>query len=611
MKRWGTATSALLVLVLNVLLNWPLFEHGELPFRGSIEGGYAGMARFVSGHPNPWGWNPFTYCGLPTQFMYPPLLLYAAGAAMRALPHAEPQWIWRVIVSAATCLGPVTLFFFALYFTRSRRWAFAAAVAYSLFSTSYGLFPAVEKDRGIVQLPWRVQVLAKYGEGPHNTGLTLLPLALLALWRYAEKPAGDPHVARRRLLGAAVLLAAIPLVNWVAAFALAASCALLLVAGWDQPEFGVRRAFAAAGLAYLLACFWLTPSCVRTIAFNWPVDSFAYHLRTRQVWLIGGMIVGVVVIRVAFRLLHGSLYFCFVTLAAFVFGWIATAWYLYGVDTVPESRRYAIEFEFFLMLALFEAFRLALASGNSTVRISAWGTAGVMLLVGLPQLWAYTTQGWDKWSPVPADTTVEYQLAKWLNDHKPRGRVFASGGLKFRLNTWFDIQQVGGGFETGLQNRTPVDMAYRIRAGEEDPLPDLQAMDVQYVVVHGPDSREYYRDFKNPERLSRFPAVFHIEDDTIYEVPERPSPAKWLDNNTLAVSGSGVATLPVNADPGWGPGRDERGFLRVQAPAMLHYHGTAEQRLMAALSALAWSASLAAVFRYRRTRKPSHPTTAP
>src|SRR5438132_6047731 len=29
---------------------------------------------------------------------------------------------------------------------------------------------------------WRIQVLAKYGEGPHNTGLTLLPLALMALW---------------------------------------------------------------------------------------------------------------------------------------------------------------------------------------------------------------------------------------------------------------------------------------------------------------------------------------------------------------------------------------------------------------------------------------------
>ena len=89
--------------------------------------------------------------------------------------------VYRTIVAFMTCMGPVTLFFFALFFNGSRRWAFAMAVAYSLLSPSYGLFPAVEKDRGIVQLPWRVQVLAKYGEGPHNTGLTLLPLALSSL----------------------------------------------------------------------------------------------------------------------------------------------------------------------------------------------------------------------------------------------------------------------------------------------------------------------------------------------------------------------------------------------------------------------------------------------
>ena len=90
---------------------------------------------------------------------------YVSAFGMRLLPHASPDTVYRVIVALATCLGPVTLFFFALHFTGSRRWSFAAAVAYSFFSPSYGLFPAVEKDRGIVQLPWRIQLLAKYGEG--------------------------------------------------------------------------------------------------------------------------------------------------------------------------------------------------------------------------------------------------------------------------------------------------------------------------------------------------------------------------------------------------------------------------------------------------------------
>ena len=79
----------------------------------------------------------------------------------------------------------LTAFFFALCFTVSRRWSLAAALAYGFLSPSYGLFPALEQDRGIVHLPWRVQVLAKYGEGPHNTALALIPL-----WRSARSSYG-------------------------------------------------------------------------------------------------------------------------------------------------------------------------------------------------------------------------------------------------------------------------------------------------------------------------------------------------------------------------------------------------------------------------------------
>src|ERR1035438_9846057 len=314
---------AFLILFLNLWLNAPLFLSGELPFRGSVEGGYVSMARFLSQHPNPWGWNPFPYCGLPVQFMYVPALPYLSALGIRLLPHVSPDLVFRTIVSLAACFGPVTLFFFALYFTRSRRWALVTALAYSFLSPSYGLFPAVEKDRGIVQLPWRIQVLAKYGEGPHNTGLTLLPMALLAVW-LAGKRRGYP-----RILLAAVLLAAIPLCNWVAAFALAISCLLLLLAAWGEPEFQAWRALAAAALAWLLACFWLTPSFVKIIFFNWPVDSFAYQLGRQQVWALAGMVGGALLIRLLFHRLHGSFYLCLATLGGFVFGWIATGFYLY------------------------------------------------------------------------------------------------------------------------------------------------------------------------------------------------------------------------------------------------------------------------------------------
>jgi hypothetical protein len=665
-KRLATPLLALAIFLLNVCLNAPLFMRGELPFRGSIEGGYAAIARFISAHPNPWGWDPFQYCGLPTRFLYVPALPYCTAFLTHLLPHVPLAFLYRVIVSAMTCLGPVTVFFFALHFTGSRRWSLAAALVYGFLSPSYGLFPAVEQDRGIVQLPWRIRVLAKYGEGPHNTALTLMPLVLLALWLAARRRGYPP------IFVAALLLAVTPLVNWVGAFALAIACVVLLVAALGEPGFRAWRAVAAGGLAYLLACFWLTPTFIKTIVFNWPTDSFAYQFGAPQRWLVAGLAASVLIVRLLFRWLGGSFYLRLVTLAAFTFGFIATAFYIYGLDTIPESRRYAIEFELFLALAVVEAIRLAMRHPNQTVRLCAIGTAGAALLVGTPQLWAYSTQGWSRWAPTPREESIEYHLARWMAQHPPEGRVFASGGMRFRMNSWFDIPQVGGGFETGLQNRVPWDLAYHIRTGKDsrpgheaqDALLELKAMGTEYVVVHGPKSREYYRDFVRPELFAAaLPAVYRDEDDTIYALPARPlanllnpeelpgkdAPARpwvlepyiaaledparpalhtrWLGADTLVIDGVAppgrLVAVRVNADPGWQAFQDGRaipieidnlGFMVLHPAAAaaaahieLHYRATAEPRFMAALSALSWMAALAALF---LCRKPlASPTT--
>jgi len=328
-KRLATPLLALAIFLVNVCLNAPLFMPGELPFRGSIENGYVAIARLFPRIPTP-GLNPFQYCGIPTRFLYVPALPYLTAFLAHLLPHIPLAFLYRVMVSAMTCLGPVTAFFFALYFTGSRRWSLAAALMYSFLSPSYGLFPAVEQDRGIVQLPWRIQVLAKYGEGPHNTALALMPLVLLALW-LAGRRRGYPPI-----LAAALLLAATPLVNWVGAFALAIACLLLLVAALGEPGFRAWRVFAAAGLAYLLACFWLTPSFIKTIVFNWPTDSFAYQFGAPQRWLVTGLVFGAMLIRLLFRWLGGSFYLRLVTLAAFTFGFISTVFYVYGLDTIPN-----------------------------------------------------------------------------------------------------------------------------------------------------------------------------------------------------------------------------------------------------------------------------------
>jgi hypothetical protein len=648
------------IFLVNAALNGPLFMPGEMPFRGSIEGGYVGMARFVAANPHPWGWNPLQYGGLPTQSMYLPALPYLTAGVVWVLPGASPDHVYRVLTAVLACLGPVSLFFFVLYFTRSRGWALAAALAYTFFSPLYGLVRTIDRDRGIVQLPWRIQVLAKYGEGPHNAGLTLLPPALMAVW-----VAG---VGRRywHILAAAVLLAAICLTNWVAALALAICSGLMMMAAFcaGKSEFRVRRALAAAGLAYLLACFWLTPSFIRTTVFNWPADAFDYKLLDAQRWLMAGLAVGILAIWGLFRRRRAGPYLCFVTMGAFAFGWITMSYYGLGADVLPESRRYALEFELFLVLALAEWMRQALGSRDAVVRFCAIGPAALLLVSGAGQARAYATQGWEAWRPVPREETVEHRIASWVAERRPAGRVLASGGLRFRLNAWHDIPQVGGVFESGLRNRIPYEMTIPVRTakylapGTERPVTMLllKSMGVQYVVAHGPKSREYYRDFTNIASLDGLPVVFETEDDRVYELPfaspahlvgpeEVMAPGRppamelyvraiedaarprlkveWSGARALAVEGpvpeGMLVSLQVNEDPGWTAVQDGRpiaiasdgmGFMLLRpAPAAqarieLRYEGTGEQRAMAAVSALAWLGAIGAVLRRRREGRP-------
>jgi hypothetical protein len=262
--------------------------------------------------------------------------------------------------------------------------------------------------------------------------------------------------------------------------------------------------------------------------------------------------------------------------------------------------------------------------------------------------------------PTPHEDSIEYHLARWMAEHPPEGRVFATGGMRFRINSWFDIPQVGGGFDTGLENRVPWDLAYAIRTGKDmrlgretqDTLLELKAMGTEYLVVHGPKSREYYHDFVRPERVAAsLPVVYREEDDTIYALPARPlanllnpeelpgkdaathpwvlepyiaaleDPARpalqtrWLGADTLVIDGVAppgrLVAVRVNADAGWRAFQDGRaipieadnlGFMVLRPAAAvathieLDYRATAEPRLMAALSALSWMAALAAFF---------------
>jgi hypothetical protein len=156
------------------------------------------------------------------------------------------------------------------------------------------------------------------------------------------------------------------------------------------------------------------PTFIRTIAFNWPADAFNYQLQRTQWLLMGGLLLGLVAIRAFLWWNRVGVYLTFVTLCLFGFAWIVVTYYSYGIDTIPESRRYALEFELFLALAITGWFRAAMATGERVKQFCVILPACVMLATGYEQAHGYIAQGWTGWKPAASEATAEYRVAQWI-----------------------------------------------------------------------------------------------------------------------------------------------------------------------------------------------------
>lgn len=662
-SRRSTILFALGLFLLNVALNAPFFLPGEGQYRDSIEGGYASMARFISEHPDPFGWNPVQYMGLPTHRWYLPLVPYTSALLIKLLPMLKPEHVYRLFVVTMTCLGPVSMFLFVLYFTRRRNWALLTALAYTFYSPSYLVFPAIMRDQGITYLPWRIQVLMKYGEGPHNTGLTLLPLALIALW----------HASTRRrfwqLFAAAALLAGVSLTNWVACLALGWCCLAMLIVGTatrQEHGFSGKRLIQASALGYALACFWLTPRFIHTTLFNWPVDAFQYKVQMTQWMLFGGMIVIPLLGWFAAMKRPVLFYNVFLAICLAGFLFVVGGHYWFAADAIPESRRYAIEAEWFFFVVLFELVRFLLLHPNRLWRDALMVALGVHLGWYPPQARAYASETWIMHRPSPRQNSIEYRVAEFVNSKQPRGRIYAGGGTRFRLNSWFLLPQLGGTFESGLSNRSALFFHYMIRTGYQSP-PERRAQDaillmraagIEYAVIHGPKSTEHWKDFQGPTALEgALPKVFEEGDDRVYKLPftgfahlvkgseypqsrvlnanapdlipfvaamddpERQLKFEWLANHRIRIQGriapETIVSTRVAFHPGWDATqngqpleveRDAMDFIMLRARPAEHsvielaYSPAKQQIVGTAVSALTWIGCLAAVIRERKRR---------
>jgi hypothetical protein len=348
-----------------------------------------------------------------------------------------------------------------------------------------------------------------------------LIVALIAV-RQAAGSTGFAAIA-----GGACALTTTVLTNWVAGLALAFAVTMLLVAHVDDPKFRHRRVFAAGLLGYLLSAFWLTPDFIAQMALNWPKDAFGYQFQRWEQLAMIAWFLGLVILRLIFWRWGQERHLCWLTLCTVGYGLPVILFYRYGINAFPEARRYALEFEMFLLLLAVEVFRQLFSSRYVWIRRLTAAAALASLLAITPQISRFVSHRYARWVLTDAEDSAEYRVAMALRDLNPQGRVFVTGGSRFRLNSWVLIPQTGGVFETGLKTRFPVEAGYQITTdlgfakGKEfeQSMLLLRAMAVEYVVVHGPESEEFYKDFKNPTKFDgKLEKVWSAAGDSIYRI---------------------------------------------------------------------------------------------
>jgi len=507
--------SAGFLLLLNAFLARRLFFTEYLDQMGSIEGAYIGISRYLVENWRDLSWFPLWYGGIPFQNTYPPLL-HAVVALVAAAARISPALAHHAVTSAFYSLGAVTVFWLAYKLANDWRPPLLTGLLYSLVSPSAFLVPAIRHDLGSVWYPRRFQTLVHYGEGPHLTALLLLPVAILCLDRALE---------RRRPIDyclAAIVCAAVALSNYLGLLSLAVMAVCYLLARPGSARDWLR--VALIGIAsYALAAPWLPPSTLAAVRANSQIVGGVYPFGWRQA--AGLAAAATALWGTAFLLRRYSLAARFWTLAALAFSGITLSAFWFGVFLIPQPERYHLQME--MALAGLAGVCLgALVNRGRYFRCGVYLAVAVLCVYGALNFRRYARAEIRR---IDITTTVEYRIAHWLEQNTPSQRTFVLGSVCFWLDAVSAQPQLSGGFDQGLTNSLLPALSFQLSSGMnagpregQIAVALLKAFGVDTVAVGGPQSREYYKVYKNPRKFDGLlPEIWREGDDVIYRVPRR------------------------------------------------------------------------------------------
>lgn len=536
--RRGASPSAMTALCLTILLGINIYICADL-FRAeftqrmeSIEGPFISISNYAMKHWGDLTWFPLWFTGMPFHQVYQPGL-HLTVAAVGTVLHQSPQHAYHIVTALTYCLGPVTLFLLCWHATGWRGWAFVVGLVYSLVSVSCFLLPAIRNDVGGLLFSRRYQVLVHYGEGPHTTGLMLIPLVIYCV---------DLAVTQRRWFFvpiASAALAAVVLTNWPSSVGLTMAVIAYCLSKIGSPKpLHWPTLIGLAIVAYLVACPWIPPSTVMLVERNAQLSDATMFGRMHALDLLA-----VIAVLAGFHRLFSWLrvpeWLRFFLFFSFLSGVVAMGKEWGHVKLLPQPSRFQMEMEMGLTASLVYLAKLAHDRFPKWARLSISAILVVCCFFQVKHVRRYAR---NMTQPIDIATTIEYRMAKWFDAHMQGRRVFAPGNVSLWMSVFTEVPEVDGCCDQGVPNQMRRIAGYTIYSGENagprDPeisLLWLRAYGAHAVGVTGPRSSEYFKPFRHPEKfVGVLPQVWRNDDDAIFEIPSRsPSLAHVLERSQL------------------------------------------------------------------------------
>jgi len=523
----------LILLSLNIYLVRDLFHLEYTNQMGSIESVFIADARYINEHGPFSTWNNEWYMGFPFRFFYPPLFHYLNALIKTIFSSLSVSLIYHFVCASFYSVGAVGLYFFIRYLTRKTWPAFVAGFMFTLLPSASYLIEIVKNYGSKFYLaPWRLVVLLEFGEGPHISALSLLPLVLLVFLWALRKPSFKSYVI------ASLSLAIIPLINWPTAIALTFALLSLIFASMmaGQAKFKLKRSLLIILTAYLFSAFWLSFSYVYTtftIAGPRAGGGFMKGFLSYLPWLIiiSPFIIGIMV--AIFNKKKKLMPWSFILFYLLFFSTIVYSAYFSDIKIIPESNRFTPEWNLGIIILLSFIFGMIYHKIKTKKRVLTLSLRSFFVLLVLSSVlylgWPFLSHS-GKIIKENKDITQtgEHEIASWLKNNTDGERVYITGSYAFWLNAWTDVPQVRGGSDQGATNPWFSHALYQINTSANMPygqdtqlaLDWLKAFNVDYLVFNTSKSREVFHDFKNQEKFEGvLKEVYNKKGDIIYQVP--------------------------------------------------------------------------------------------